>query len=158
MCPLDASVHFGIRSLAQHKLSSADFSVHRGSSCSYRRSGVVLPLTRYLFGRSACVLISLHSASILSTFPSLFSAHAGSDSVALRVPIHFTRTVPDAVPANLSLTLTTPVVYSVSHGRTKPTAPVPNLFRSHFPITMRCTGAALVGFFRLSAYFTAPPR
>ena len=64
---LDASVHFGTRSLAQHKLSSPDFSVHRGSSCSYRRSGVDLR-SRGLRLRSSSVCSSLHSVAIVSLF------------------------------------------------------------------------------------------
>ena len=43
-------------------------------------------------------------------------------------------------PANLSLTLTKPIVYWASPRRTMST--IPNQFRSHFPITMRCTGVA----------------
>ena len=118
---LDASVHFGIRSLAQHKLSSADFSVHRGSPCSYRRSGVDFS-AHAGFARSFSVCSSTSLGRHRIDVPSRSSALAGSDSVVQRVPIHFTRTASNAVPANLSLTLTTPAVYSVSHGRTKPTA------------------------------------
>ena len=76
LCALDASVHFEIRSLAQHRLSSADFSVHRDSSCSYRRSGVVFR-SRWICSVVQRMFIHFtrpHSADV----PSLFYTHAGS--------------------------------------------------------------------------------
>ena len=77
---LDASVHFGIRSLAQHNFLLLTFP-----SIAVLHVRIAVPAYKFPLSR-------------------------GFDSVVQRVPIQFTRTASNAVPANLSLSLTTPAV------------------------------------------------
>ena len=111
---LDASVHFGIRSLAQHKLCSPDYSVHRGSSCSYRRS--VVQMFRSLAGLTRTSRVCLFTSLGQPRTPSRRIFRSRSP----RRWLYFDVTQPDEAQL-----------------RTKP-----NHFRLHLPITMRCTGAA----------------
>ena len=104
---------------------------------------------------SVCSFTSLGRDRI--DVPSRSSAHAGfarsssmCQSASLGQPLAPSRRI-------FRSRSPTPVVYSMSTtGGRSLTATVPNLFRSHFPITMRCTGVASA--YQRESLLLRPPR
>ena len=103
---------------------------------------------------SVCSFTSLGRHRI--DVPSRSSAHAGfarsssmCQSASLGQPLAPSRRI-------FRSRSPTPMVYLIPPRRTKSTATIPNHFRSHFPITMRCTGVASA--YQRESLLLRPPR